>query len=439
MRIAALIVAALAVLMPAGASGQADGSCAAFPLGTSQVIDYDGNAPQRFRVPPGVTQLFVTAIGGHGGQEKFTHYGGAGGGVDAVVPVTPEECLLVYVAQHGTGDGGWGWASGGAHGRQPGRGSDGAGGGGASAILRPGDSTPIVVAAGGGGGGGDSYDDFDSYDGGGGGAGGNPAGNGRAAEHATGGNGGRGGGASGTRGSSGDSNGTNQADDPGAGGGGGGGLKGGGGGEVGDDSGSANESDGGGGGGGGGRSGLPNPRAQQKLVSYFVSSGFCPYKSPYYRPVDSGWLCDGEVTIGWTPPGAATQPPPAPARPLVRVLSLDSTALVSDGLPISITPVATPLVAPPAASLSSTLAAASVLEVELSHRCGGRSRRVSTVSVAPGRSSATRALLELTRTARKRIAGCISARDRATGHVELGLQTTYGGRSEQERLHLYGR
>jgi hypothetical protein len=103
------------------------------------------------------------------------------------VPVTPGECLNVYVGEFGWGHGGWGLGSGGNHGVQVGDGNDGAGGGGASALTRgePGQETVLLVAGGGGGGGGDSTSPF--YGGpGGDGAGGDGPGTPRGEDGATG-------------------------------------------------------------------------------------------------------------------------------------------------------------------------------------------------------------------------------------------------------------
>lgn len=139
-----------------------------------------------FRVPAGVTQLMVSAIGaggGNGGNGNSTltsalQAGGTGGGgamIGGTIPVTPGETLVVNVGARGQ-DGGSGTAGGtagasfkaagnGAAGSVTGSlaGGHGGGGGGASSIcpaqtllcgVDQGSIPPLVVAAGGGGGGG---------------------------------------------------------------------------------------------------------------------------------------------------------------------------------------------------------------------------------------------------------------------------------------------
>jgi hypothetical protein len=112
-------------------------------------------ADQTFTVPSGVTAVTVDLYGGEGG-EYDTWAGGLGGGVHAVVPVTPGQILTVRVggcpgADNPTGA----WPNGGS-------GAHGGSGGGSSALLS---GSAIWLEAGGGGGG-----DHNGYDGGPGGA-----------------------------------------------------------------------------------------------------------------------------------------------------------------------------------------------------------------------------------------------------------------------------
>ncbi len=114
-------------------------------------------------VPPGVTSVTITAVGGTGGsiaaqcvyQGPLTYFcygggiGGAGAVVTATVAVVPSSALTVTVAQNaGTGAGSGGDAGSGA--TLPG--GNGASGGGASAVYDG--LSPLVVAGGGGGAGG---------------------------------------------------------------------------------------------------------------------------------------------------------------------------------------------------------------------------------------------------------------------------------------------
>lgn len=108
-------------------------------------------------VPPGVTSVTITAVGGTGGSVPlgciyqgfycFLYYGGGTGGAGAVVTATvavvPSSVLTVTVAQNaGTGAGSGGDAGSGPL-------TNGASGGGASAVYEG--LSPLVVAAGGGG------------------------------------------------------------------------------------------------------------------------------------------------------------------------------------------------------------------------------------------------------------------------------------------------
>jgi hypothetical protein len=335
----ALLVGALSLARLADA--QVSGSqCGPVPNGSSVTFSR-GGSHETFTVPPGVSKLHVTAEGGHGGQDSSTYHGGSGGGLDADVTVMPGECLTVYVGDYGFHHGGGGWGHGGDHGTIPGTAGDNghsaAGGGGASALVRG--STPLVVAGGGGGGGGDSDEARSGGGGAGGDGGGEPFSDGQPGnfEHeAVGGSGGQGGAARGRNGGGGTGVGSGTLIDAGAGGGGGGGNPGGTGGHVVPN---PKTSAGGGGGGGGASSGGD---------SYFTSSR------------GRG----GEVSISWqmnalgviVPTSSQLLPvnglvpingQPVPLFPVIRPLNLDTSSVVSDGLPLSIGPGAdtgTPLV-----------------------------------------------------------------------------------------------
>jgi hypothetical protein len=239
---------------------------------TNQTFLYTG-MPQRFKVPTGVTQVTVIAVGAAGGgtTTSYAHPGGRGGRVYAVVPVKQNETLYVYVG--GSTKDSSGGFNGGAGGEYSSYVSS-FGGGGASDVREGGQSLTdrIIVAGAGGGAGASDYSD-DSGPGGLGGSriggrGANASGNGS-------GEGGRGGtqthgGLGGKRGSGyygygqhgkrgalglgGDGGGigcSNSCYSGGGGGGGGGGYYGGGGGGSG---GSQTSHTGSGGGGGGGSS-----------------------------------------------------------------------------------------------------------------------------------------------------------------------------------------
>ncbi|HWV84445.1 MAG TPA: Ig-like domain repeat protein [Capillimicrobium sp.] len=162
-RLAAVAVAVAAALAsPAAALAE----CAAAPAGDH--VTFADVGTFELRVPAGIDRVTVDARGGHGGQEDRTATGGRGGRVAATLPVTPGECLEIFVGDYGYPDGGFGFGYGGARGTQSAPTAyNGAGGGGASAVLRGG--TPLVVAGGGGGGGGQG--EFDDYTGGPGGDG----------------------------------------------------------------------------------------------------------------------------------------------------------------------------------------------------------------------------------------------------------------------------
>ncbi len=114
---------------------------------------YYSGARQSFKVPSGVTKLTVVALGAAGGSELRSgcqQYLGRGGRVYAIIPVTSDERLYVYVGGQGSPAGGFN--GGGASGAGP-SGSNGYGGGGASDVRAGGRalSDRILVAGGGGG------------------------------------------------------------------------------------------------------------------------------------------------------------------------------------------------------------------------------------------------------------------------------------------------
>jgi hypothetical protein len=114
-------------------------------------FQYIGHA-QRFEVPRCATTIYVDAKGASG------EYGGDGGEVDATIPVTPRETLIVIVGGAGHKfNGGFNGGAAGAReiirrGRYKGR-YAGAGGGGASDVRQGGSTLAdrVVVAGGGGG------------------------------------------------------------------------------------------------------------------------------------------------------------------------------------------------------------------------------------------------------------------------------------------------
>jgi hypothetical protein len=154
----------VAVATLAGCGGQA--SNGVVPSGAPnsslpyhKTFNYTGGA-QAFKVPAGVTHITVVALGAHGAVGSSDSGSVAlGGRVYAVIPVTPEERLVVFVGGNASGQNGGfnGGANGGLnrHGLY-----DGFGGGGASDVRENGDRRDdrIVVAGGAGGQGGeDSY------------------------------------------------------------------------------------------------------------------------------------------------------------------------------------------------------------------------------------------------------------------------------------------
>ena len=122
-------------------------------------FSYTG-AAQPYTVPPGVTQISVTAKGAQGGSaynlgniSGHNAVGGSGARVNAMLTVTPGEILNIYVGGQGAF---YNYNSGGGSGGYNGGGSvssDGGAGGGATDIRRGGtaQSNRILVAGGGGG------------------------------------------------------------------------------------------------------------------------------------------------------------------------------------------------------------------------------------------------------------------------------------------------
>jgi hypothetical protein len=111
-------------------------------------------AAQEFKVPAGVRQLSVVALGAHGSNE----YGkpvALGGRVHATIPVAPGETLVVYVGGDAFGTTG-GFNGGAGTGEGPAL-VKGFGGGGASDVRQGGDglANRVLVVGGGGGHGGD--------------------------------------------------------------------------------------------------------------------------------------------------------------------------------------------------------------------------------------------------------------------------------------------
>jgi hypothetical protein len=168
-------LAAVAMILAACAShagGAADPSVVddGTALRHHQTFLYTGR-PQQFTVPPNVTKITVDVVAAVGAGQ----YGGLGGRVWAIVPVTPGENLGAYVG--GEGSGSTGGFNGGANGGGPGSGYNGSGGAGASDLREGGHRlTNRILVAGGGGGqggnggnGGNGGDTFSGASGGGGG------------------------------------------------------------------------------------------------------------------------------------------------------------------------------------------------------------------------------------------------------------------------------
>ena len=99
---------ALASLAGGPAAAQADGAP------TTTTFSYTGGS-QSFTVPAGVSRVTISAIGGHGGAERFSNPGaaGAGGTASGTFAVTRGDVLSVLVAGDGAVNGGYGFGRGG--------------------------------------------------------------------------------------------------------------------------------------------------------------------------------------------------------------------------------------------------------------------------------------------------------------------------------------
>jgi hypothetical protein len=146
--IAALAFAGCGGLQVAPTGGAPSGAPDSFPY--HKTFNYTGGA-QNFKVPAGVRQLKVIALGAHGaGFPKVR-----GGRVSAVIPVTPGEVLTVFVGGDASrASGGFNGGADGGKGYEGGHAGFGAGG--ASDVREHGVSLGdrIVVVGGGGGQGG---------------------------------------------------------------------------------------------------------------------------------------------------------------------------------------------------------------------------------------------------------------------------------------------
>lgn len=142
-------VAMVAVLAGCGGNannGVVPASSTPNSLPHDKTFHHTGRA-QDFKVPAGVTQITVLALGAHGAGSPAAY----GGRVHAVIPVTPGETLLVFVGGDASGTGGG--FNGGGNGGDEGS-YAGTGGGGASDVREGGRelSDRVLVAGGGGAG-----------------------------------------------------------------------------------------------------------------------------------------------------------------------------------------------------------------------------------------------------------------------------------------------
>ena len=123
----------------------------------------------QLEVPAGATRFDIELVGGSGHTPDWGNkyrpvdangQGGFGGLITGTIPVGGDgvqvgDTLVVLAGCQGQGDGGFGWGSGGRHGRSSDEtGQDGGGGGGGSTIGYGELAQPLAVAGGGGGGGG---------------------------------------------------------------------------------------------------------------------------------------------------------------------------------------------------------------------------------------------------------------------------------------------
>jgi hypothetical protein len=134
-------------------------SASAFPATFThhQTFRYVGKK-QNFKVPAGVTQIKVVAIGGEGGGKPVGHPGR----VSAILPVTSGERLAIYVGGNGTFKAG-GFNGGGKPGNDGFGGANGYGGGGASDLRAGGDALKDRILVSGGGGGQGGFDGSGEY------------------------------------------------------------------------------------------------------------------------------------------------------------------------------------------------------------------------------------------------------------------------------------
>jgi hypothetical protein len=117
-----------------------------------ETFSYTG-AEQSFKVPAGVTQITVIALGADGASFGLSYFG-LGGRVTAVIPVTPGEKLAVYVGGGGYEEnGGFNLGgNGGSTGCCSGNGSAGGGGGASDVRVRGATLSDRILVAGGGAG-----------------------------------------------------------------------------------------------------------------------------------------------------------------------------------------------------------------------------------------------------------------------------------------------
>jgi hypothetical protein len=147
----------------------------------TRTFKYTG-AEQSFKVPRGVTNVTIVATGARGANggyqsQYYAGVGGAGGSVQATIPVRPGERLAIFVG----GWGGYGGFNGGGSGPRGCHSSDCFSiGGGASDVRQGADrlADRVVVAAGGGGGAGDGGTTYTTLGGNGGAGGGDTGGSG---------------------------------------------------------------------------------------------------------------------------------------------------------------------------------------------------------------------------------------------------------------------
>lgn len=300
--LAALLLAVTLLAFSSARPPTAPAQASDCPVNEDETITlgFDGEKVQKVGVPEGVQRVRVQARGGHGGQTSDTGKGGQGGLVTGAIPVSPGDCLEVYVGAFGDvpseGDinnrGGYGWGAPG--GDNMGFGHGGRGGGAASTIAN--NVTVLIVAGGGGGGGGNGQAGAKGGDGGNGAGGAGPG----TPDGGDGGNGqgvpvsvdldlgGIGGGQSGPDAGSG-------ADQPvdmfaGSGGGGGSGCHGGGGGGAWYGMADKNLFKPVGGGGGGGGDSYADPSVED--VVFAVANVDCPTSG---QPPE----CYGDVVLSW--------------------------------------------------------------------------------------------------------------------------------------------